>query len=301
MTVPITGFTINDILGELDLPINSSIEIEDLFLTSNITPEGLDAAYCAGATTTAKLNNLRTKPYEIGKWRNYTKTTSGIDTFDIVINKGGTLYKLDPVTFTVTLLANGYESSPDIAITSNRLWVTGYSSIYGTDCIFEYSLTTSPFSTTLLRVIPGQGRLGNGLGVFDNNTLFVGGGAITFLDISNPIVVLSEIGLDDSVTGDILYDPLEQVIFVTVTKDLLLGGYEYYIKKYNLAGVELASREFYNDDAYALFLDPSNNVYLIRSNGDLYSIDRYTLSFTLIKNIGLSGLDGAAQIKYIAP
>jgi hypothetical protein len=71
MPLPINNLKISDIANAINMPTNTSIE--DLFLSSNVIEEGLDPAYCIS------LASLRTKPYEIGKWRNYNKdVTSAI-------------------------------------------------------------------------------------------------------------------------------------------------------------------------------------------------------------------------------
>lgn len=72
MRIPIRGLTVNDICEALDRNPVSDILIESLFLDSGVIAGNLDSGYCPGATPSARLANLRTKPYQIGKWRNYS-------------------------------------------------------------------------------------------------------------------------------------------------------------------------------------------------------------------------------------
>jgi len=72
MRIPIRGLTVNDICEALDRTPVSDILIESLFLDSGVIAGNLDSGYCPGSTPSARLSNLRTKPYQIGKWRNYS-------------------------------------------------------------------------------------------------------------------------------------------------------------------------------------------------------------------------------------
>ena len=68
MPVPITGFKITDIQAELGE--SGETDAEALFLSENVNPTGLDPNYCVS------LASLRTKPYDIGKWRNYKQSNT---------------------------------------------------------------------------------------------------------------------------------------------------------------------------------------------------------------------------------
>ena len=71
MAVPITNMKISHILFELVKPTNQMITINELFNDQNIIASAIDNTYCSGATPNDRLINLKSKPYEIGKWRNY--------------------------------------------------------------------------------------------------------------------------------------------------------------------------------------------------------------------------------------
>lgn len=70
--IPIKEYSVSDICNVLGILPVSLITTDDLFLSSNVIAQNLDAAYCPGSTPANRLANLRTKPYHIGKWRNYT-------------------------------------------------------------------------------------------------------------------------------------------------------------------------------------------------------------------------------------
>ena len=78
MAVPLINFTQSDILYELgeDISLNSSIE--GIFNNEFILPSGIDNTYCPGATPELRLANLKSKPYYIGKWRNYGIVNTGL-------------------------------------------------------------------------------------------------------------------------------------------------------------------------------------------------------------------------------
>jgi hypothetical protein len=301
MTVPITGFTINHILDELVMPLNTPTTTEELFLNSNITPDGLDNTYCPGSTPAIKLNNLRTKPYEIGKWRNYTRTSPFFVNSDIITFTGGKLHKINPITYEASYLGHMYAQSQDIAITSSKLW------IYGSNYIHEYNITLNPFTFTFNRVILCDSQfLGAGMDAIDNNTLVTGGdGGVFVMNITGSTATFTfGFPIDGFVTGDILYDPINSVYIITVTKPKLFGfGADYFIDMYNLSGTRLIRKEFYRDGGWSLFLNPSNEIFLIRFTGnnysEVFSLNRNTLDFTLITTIPNVTPSGASQIRGI--
>ena len=71
MAVPTTNMKINHILSELVKPANQMITINELFNDPNIVATAIDNTYCSRATANDRLINLKSTPYEIGKWRNY--------------------------------------------------------------------------------------------------------------------------------------------------------------------------------------------------------------------------------------
>ncbi len=71
MAVPTTNFGIEDIADELFINASDVANTEDLFTYEYIIAEGLDPAYNPESTAAARLAALKTKPYEIGRWRNY--------------------------------------------------------------------------------------------------------------------------------------------------------------------------------------------------------------------------------------
>lgn len=78
MAVPITGFKITDIQAELGE--SGQTDAESLMLSENVVPAGLNSTYCSG------LADLRTIPYDIGKFRGYAKPTTVNDLYGVLYN-----------------------------------------------------------------------------------------------------------------------------------------------------------------------------------------------------------------------
>lgn len=72
MTVPITNIKMSDIASEVDGETSLLKPVSGYFKSPNVIASGLDPGYCPGSTPSARLANLRAKPYQIGKWRNYS-------------------------------------------------------------------------------------------------------------------------------------------------------------------------------------------------------------------------------------
>ncbi len=78
MTVPIKGFKITDIQAELGE--SGQQDVEALMLSENVVASGLNTNYCNG------LSDLRSKPYNIGKFRGYTKPTTVNNLYGVLYN-----------------------------------------------------------------------------------------------------------------------------------------------------------------------------------------------------------------------
>lgn len=129
MTVPITDVSIEDIKTELNQPLLN--DFESLFQSTSVIESGLDPVYCSG------LLDLRTKPYEIGKWRNYEHNFSNSCNNNIIY-PGGQSYptviniNLSSATGIVNLIPfiDGYGSTiPDrfiVFFNQTRVIDTGY-------------------------------------------------------------------------------------------------------------------------------------------------------------------------------
>lgn len=63
----------SDIASEVDGETSLLKPASGYFLSPNIVASGLDPTYCSGANAYYRLANLRTSPFEIGKFRNYNK------------------------------------------------------------------------------------------------------------------------------------------------------------------------------------------------------------------------------------
>jgi len=56
---------------------NYNISMYNLFTSLSVNADGLDPNYCPGATPAARLTNLRTTPYNLGKFRGYDHSAGG--------------------------------------------------------------------------------------------------------------------------------------------------------------------------------------------------------------------------------
>jgi hypothetical protein len=56
---------------------NYNISMYNIFTSGSINAEGLDPNYCPGATPAARLTNLQTAPYVLGKFRGYDHAAGG--------------------------------------------------------------------------------------------------------------------------------------------------------------------------------------------------------------------------------
>lgn len=110
MTVPITDISIEDIKTELNQPLSN--DFESLFQSTSVIESGLDPVYCSG------LSDLRTKPYEIGKWRNYEHNSSS-SCNNTVVYPGGQSY---PTVININL-------SSGIGIVNLIPFIDGYGSL----------------------------------------------------------------------------------------------------------------------------------------------------------------------------
>lgn len=73
MTVPITNIKMSDIASEVDGETSLLKPVSGYFKSPNVIASGLDQTYCSGTSLYDRISNLRTKPYRIGKFRNYNK------------------------------------------------------------------------------------------------------------------------------------------------------------------------------------------------------------------------------------
>jgi hypothetical protein len=76
MTLPTSNLKLYDVSMALSEG-NYNISMYNVFTSLSVNAEGLDPNYCPGATPAARLTNLRTTPYTLGKFRGYDHAAGG--------------------------------------------------------------------------------------------------------------------------------------------------------------------------------------------------------------------------------
>lgn len=278
--IPIAQVRLSHITRELELS-NSQISFDECFDTSLINPHGINSTYCTGGDAQARLTNITTKPYQIGKFRGYRH---GVVFLFVSPNK---LFLYNPDTNVATFVSNYYSGSTDIAMTDNRFWFLYSSNPVN---IYEYFFDLRyPETLNFSRSLSSGLNQSAGLCAFNNSVLIMGGeGSIKTLNITtNPATVLTSISISGTVTGDIIYLPTDNAIIATITD----GGTKY-LRKYNYATGALILSVSINIESYALFTW-RRMIYLVTVDGSLRQIHPTTLAISTVGQI--AGLGGAVQ------
>ena len=215
---------------------------------------------------------------------------------DVYMILGNTnLVKFNPDTEVVTYL-NNVPDSPDIAMTNDKMFFLGFDGIF-----YEYDITLNPWSITLNRTIDWQTLglpFGPGLETVSNTKILVGRFQIFEVDISGVTPVstqLFEVPDGGSISGDIYYNPYNDVIFITYGLGFF-GSPPCFIAKFTRDGQLIASGPLAADKfPYGMYAY-NNQLYVINSDGTIYLIDQDTLAYTFQSDITTAAdIFGAAQ------
>lgn len=282
--IPITQLRFSDIANELGT--TSVMLMSDVFSGSKINKHGLNSTYCAGSTTDERLNNLKSKPYMIGKLRGYRH---GAIYFVVSPNK---IYLYDFESNVATELTNYYHlQSTDIAMTDNRMFIfDAYEPLYIRE--YFYDLRYPDVLNYSRRFNAGMSGA-SGLYAFSNDLLIVGGAEqyIQVIDITtDPVTFVHSIPIPDSKrVSDIVYLKTSDKL-ITVAEKILSGGQEeQYIQMYDFStGILLKEVKHADITAYSLFFW-RNKVYLSTIGGGIYEVNTTTLAKTHVKTKYLSG------------
>jgi len=92
---------------------NNNISMYNVFTSGSINAEGLDPNYCPGATPAARLANLQSTPYVLGKFRGYDHSAGSslnaiLVSVTSAINPCNTLYTATTVYSNQTTIAGTY-------------------------------------------------------------------------------------------------------------------------------------------------------------------------------------------------
>lgn len=290
--VPIQPVKISEIAREVGVSAKP-FNLPELFNINLINPNGLNSTYCTGGDGQARLTNITTKPYKIGKFRGYRH---GIVYLFVAPNS---LFQYNPDTNVAEFVGNYYSGSPDIAMTTDRFWF-----LYSMNPvnIYEYFFDLRyPETLNLSRSLSSGLNQSAGLCAINNSVLVMGGeSAIKVLNITtNPATEMYQIPISGTVTGDIIYLAASNVILAMIT-----DGVGQVLRKYDFTTGALISWIPVNFAGgvvvYAMFTW-RNKAYMINTSNNLFEINVATLDSTLICNIpGLgSAVNGACNTPFL--
>ena len=220
-----------------------------------------------------------------------TATPIIFNSCDVAFNISGNVYHYNPTLNTSELVLSTGIGSPDIAMTSNKLW------LYNTTDIYEYDLTLSPFSLsqTPNRIISyPAGAYGAGLGAINNTTLLMGGSSIYSLNITTTTAtstLLFNLPSGTFVDGDIVYNPTTTHYFVTYS-----NGVNSFIGEFLSDGTIWNSNQLPFTNAWGMYI-VGTTLYVVQgTTRQVWSINPTTLAATFVQTVaGVPGISGAAQ------
>lgn len=290
--IPTSQLRVGHIKDELGM--TSPILMDDVFSGSFINKNGLSHTYCSGSTPDERLNELKTKPYRLGKLRGYRH---GAIYFVVYPNK---IYLYDFETNTTTELSDYYHlQSTDIAMTDNRIFIfDSYSPVYVREYAYDLRF---PERMNYLRRFNSGVQSASGLFAFNNNILIIGGDEshIQVINIStNPVTFIHSIPISGAGNGsgystrrvsDILYLKNADKLITVTEKVYPNNSEDEYIQMYDFSSGALIKEVKHEDiTAYSLFFW-RNKVYLSTIGGDIYEVNTTTLGKTYVKTKYLSG------------
>jgi hypothetical protein len=222
-----------------------------------------------------------------------------LDECNILLNSGGDIYLYDFVLGTTTYL-NPYivgfipPNSPDIAHTSDKIFMYTFTQIY------EYDYISCPFSASFNRIIniPAPYSLGNGLAVKNNTTLISAGlafGASWYeIDITNTNATtnLYYPFVNRAVLGDLLYTTTGKllVLLSDTSNNKFLSQYNY---SSGVLEIDIDINSI--NTPYGLFIW-NNQIYMGSGTGQIYEVNlNFPYTITLIQNLSV-GVGGASSI-----
>lgn len=116
--LPTSNLKLSDVAEALDMSL-TNIVMYNVFNHFAVNGDGLNPTYCPGATGAARLTNLRTTPYVLGKFRGYDHSAGGslnaitVSTTN-AINPCNTLSIATTVYSTQTTIALAYGNDQEI-------------------------------------------------------------------------------------------------------------------------------------------------------------------------------------------
>lgn len=213
----------------------------------------------------------------------------------ILIDNNGVLYRYRFDKNLVSVIDSvPTNTNDDVAMTATKLWVNGSA----VKTVNEYNINSlDPWSMTFNRSIdlsvappfsPTAGA-GVGLDAISNTQLITGRGTvirpICKVDISGPVpVATSFITLPvGRVEGDIYYDNIANKYYISYIDDATTNSYLGIFNSDGSLNTSISTGQAFK--AYGIFkyLDV---VYVVRADGEIYSMNTTTAALTYVKKIG---------------
>ena len=229
--------------------------------------------------------------------------TSGLPCLDecnILFNNSSDIsvynFALGTTTYLNPYISGFIPGSPDIAHTSNKIFM------YTNNQIYEYDYINCPFSASFNRIIniPVGVQLGNGLAVKNNTTLLSSGffyGASLFeIDITTISAGITTLFpfTNRYVLGDILYTTTAQPKILATLGDVsgnnFLSQYDY-----NTGNLEIDVNINSINGPFGVFIE-NGQIYVTSAGGEVWEVSlTFPYTLTLIQNLGI-GIGGASSI-----
>jgi hypothetical protein len=327
MPVPTTNFKINNITNELGVSYIFLNKIENIFEYGGIKSSGIDNTYCPGSNNNDRLNNLRSLPYEIGKWRNYNHTSDpnppnpafNINT-DVLVYSPENIFKITPGVSYVPV-GLGQLSGSEFGVLNDRASITMSSdkifrTRYGSEKLEVFNVLYTPnFSATFSGSINLSEPSIGGIDYIGNNQILYGytlentpdnygmyaNHRIGYVNITNtpPLPISNGFPIkdsiyQDSIVGDIVWDSVDNRLF-TLIYDVSLFDSKWAIRKFSILGDKLDEGRFNYNVGNILFFDSDGKLINIKGM-DVYEVNKSTLNRTLIAYTSNISWRGSAQV-----
>ena len=156
--IPLTNVELyGEIWATIDGRPRNNVDASLVCNSTRVNKFGLDNTYCAGSTADDRLTNLRSEPYQLGKFRNYNHNYPGPPT-------GLLVEEISSGTIEANWNSVSGATSYDVRINVNN---SGYGSAInvGTNTFYEDPLSYAPFDYICI-----QGRVTTSIGTSEWST-----------------------------------------------------------------------------------------------------------------------------------
>lgn len=280
-----------------ETPSSSTVNITYSSLPDDTYVFEIEGSTCTSSVSTMNftISSVSTPTATATATATPTPTPSGgivVPTCAVLFNASNLVYSYDYTSNVLTQLPVGYGNvSPDIAHTSNKLW------LYSSSVISEFNITLSPWTATFNRTITLSFSLGAGLSAISDIKLLTTNttGSVYEIDISggSPIeTLLFNLPTSRVVAGDLLKTTDNKIIITTFTTSTS----QKFVSQYDYSGNLEFEKEITLPNPFGIFID-SGEIYL-NNDTDIYLLNKTTpYNLTLSKTLPSSVfVDGASQL-----